>query len=62
MGDMKMVCRACGVMLNGNNIGYVSNSNGRSVFECRTCHAPSRPAEPKPTFKSWQLFGRRTYA
>lgn len=56
-----MICRICGVELNGNNLGYVSTSKKTKIFECRSCHAPNNPPAPKPRFKSWQLLGRKLH-
>jgi len=58
MFEPKLECRVCGTVLKDDNIGYVSNSNGCSVFECKECHLPRRPVEPKPAFKSWRIFRR----
>jgi|GEM_PF-5734819 len=58
MFEHKVECRVCGTMMKDDNIGYISTSKGEAVFECKECHLPTRPAEPKPAFKSWRIFRR----
>jgi Zn-finger protein len=58
MFEHKVECRMCGTMMKDDNIGYISTSNGCSIFECKECHLPTRPVEPKPAFKSWRIFRR----
>ena len=56
MFEHKVECKVCGTKMKEDNIGYISTSSGQAVFECKDCHLPTRPASPKPAFKSWRIF------